>query len=130
VQVTEGLLLRSMDALEGLSWKGRKSDSSYPLSWPRSSVVGCDGQSIDDSTVPPQLPLAQMWVAFYIDAGNDPAEVVGSAIRREKVDVLEGEYAVIDGMREIGGVMSLPNVQNALKGLLRTGVGCCRIDRA
>lgn len=103
VTLTAGLILRAMDALSAVNLK--------PFS----------------GTVPDGVVKAQIWLAYYISIGNDPAQVSEPAVRMEKVDVLETEFAVVDGQVTTYTPLSLPNVRDSLSGLL---LGSGVLDRA
>ena len=88
----EALLLKSMDYLESLVFIGLKRTQDQPLQWPRTQVY-IDGFIVDSETIPTELKNAQMAVAIAIDGGYDPLAPVDRSVKREKVDLLEVEYA-------------------------------------
>ena len=96
VSLTEGHLLRAMDSLAGVEL--------------RSDAI--------NSSVPQGLINAQIWLAFYIASGHDPAAVPEPAVRAERVDVIDISYAVRDGDMTKIDPLELPNVKRALSGLL------------
>lgn len=64
------------------SWTGDKSDDDQPIAFPRGEETP---QAIKD---------AQCELSYLIQGGADPmATLAGGAIKREKVDVIETEYA-------------------------------------
>lgn len=135
ISVTEGLLLRAMDHLSTIRYLGTKTSSDNPLPWPRTGVYDCEGLLIPPDSIPRQLINAQIWLAYQIDAGNDPGAVQTPAVKSETVDVISVEYAVEEGQMssEITGPMSLPNVREALRCLVAAGAdgfGGGFIDRA
>lgn len=85
-------LLKAMDYLETLSYKGRKTERTQPLQWPRKGVV-IDGYLVRDDEIPQLLKNAQMQLAVSIDQGVDPLETQEQSVVREKVDVIEVEYS-------------------------------------
>lgn len=89
--VLEQLLIKAMDYLESLSYKGMKTSSTQPLQWPRSGAV-VDGYSVASDEIPTRLVQGQLATALAIDAGNDPLAPVEPAVKREKVGPLETEY--------------------------------------
>lgn len=117
VSVTTGLLIRSADMLNGLCFKGEKTDRDNQMPWPRSGVVDREGYYVGHDEIPQQLINAQLWIAYYVNAGNDPSSYATPEIKREKVDVIETEYAVKEGDRDTVHILSLPNVRDALRGL-------------
>lgn len=86
------LLIRAMDYIESLSYKGYKVSSIQPLQWPRRGVY-IDGYYVPSDSIPKELKYALMQTAIAIDEGNDPLAVQTQAVKREKVDVIEVEYA-------------------------------------
>jgi len=106
VTLTEGLLLRAMDALGGVQLK-----------------------SFDET--PAGVIRAQVWLAYYIAQGFDPASPAGPEIKSEKVDVIETEYAVRDGDTTATSLLDLPNVRAALEGLTGSDTAISgRLERA
>ena len=127
VTLTEGLLLRAMDVLDGVRFSGEKTSSTNPLAWPRAGVFDSEGFEIPISSVPNDVVKAQSWIAYYISQGNDPSAVSTPEIVSETADVIKTEYAVSVGMTTAVSILSLPNVRNALSGLI---AGRGLIDRA
>ncbi len=125
--LTDGLMLRAMDALTGIRWDGFKAAAANPLPWPRSHAFDCERVLIASDVIPDQIKEAQIWLAFYIESGSDPATPSTPAVKREKVDVIEVEYAVKDGETTSVSLLALPNVKSRLKCLINTSGG---IDRA
>lgn len=86
------LLLKAMDYLETLDYLGSKYSETQALQWPRYSVY-IDGYSIPSTTIPNELKLAQMRLAYEIDQGNDPLSTIERKVKREKVGPVEVEYS-------------------------------------
>ena len=86
------LLLQAMLYIEALSFKGQKKTKDQPLVWPRYGVY-IDGFNVASDEIPAILKTLQCEVALSIDAGSDPLANVDRAVKREKVDVIEVEYA-------------------------------------
>lgn len=87
------LLVKAMDYLETRTFIGVKSSSTQPLQWPR---LTCNYGSLCEwgaATVPLPIKYAQMTAAMLVAAGYELQPVVGRVAKREKVDVLEVEYA-------------------------------------
>ncbi len=122
VTMTEGLLLRAMDVLEGTRFKGTKIEGN-PLSFPRSGITDIDGYDIGATEIPSGVINAQVWLAYYIEQGNDPSAVAGPAVILERVDVLEIEYSARDGDTTALSLLGLPNVKASLRGLIYAGTG-------
>ncbi len=127
VTLTTASLLRAMDQLNSARYLGRKSDPSNALPFPRADLLDCEGNEIPSDVVPAEMATAQIWLAYYIEQGSDPSAVATPAIKMEKVDVIEVEYAVTDGDTTSISLWSLPNVRNALRCFLAAQG---RIDRA
>jgi len=77
------LLIHAMDYLESRAYAGYKTDEEQALQFPRGG----------DTIVPQGIKNAQCIAAIEIDKGNDLQESQGQIIKREKVGVLETEYA-------------------------------------
>lgn len=123
--ITEQRLHNAMAYLESLSYKGRPS---YPddqaLAWPRYGVT-YDYRTIDYDVIPLQLTNAQsqlvieqfngvaLWASYGASDGTE------KFVKKEKVDVLETEYATPKEMGEIAQVASMPLVASLLRPLLR-----------
>lgn len=107
---TAVLLIKAMDWLEVQLFKGSKTVYNQPLQFPR-VLCGCLNPYLDSTynngfrtnyylqpceydsqTVPNEIKKAQIMAALLIDGGNDLQPVVGRAVKRKKVDVLETEY--------------------------------------
>lgn len=92
VEDEEILLIKAMDYIEQLNYKGVKRTRDQALQWPRVDVY-IDGYYFDSDDIPQQLIDGLCQTAIAIDEGNDPlADQVRKTIR-EKVGDLEVEYA-------------------------------------
>ncbi len=94
--VKEAAIFRAMNYLDALSWKGIKADRDNPLSWPRVCVRDRDGYQIDTDTVPQGVVNALSEAALReIVSTNSllPDVARGGQVKRERVDVIETEYA-------------------------------------
>lgn len=119
----EKLVVKSTDYLEAQRrrYVGLRVNGQGYLQWPRmqddGSGVVIDGCELTTTEVPSELKLAQcQLVAELVDV--DPLGTVsGAAIRREKIDVLETEYAVSDGNRAPAPFM--PKVEALLAPLFK-----------
>lgn len=109
----EQLLIKAMDWLDQYAnkWKGLRTSNSQVLEWPRANVILYDnGPYLDQNTIPQELKNLQMTVALAaIDVSLLPTHDISrkGQVIREKVDVLEVEYA------NSGKVMRLPAVTSA-----------------
>lgn len=118
----EPLLLLAMDALNGLDYRGQKTSEASDLPFPRKDVSNLDGVLYSDDSIPPNLRLAQMWLARHISEGSDPGAVAERTIKMEKVDVLEIEYATAtSNEKNVTSFSDLPRVYNLLYHLIRPG---------
>lgn len=86
------LLIQAMDYLENQDYKGLKKTQDQPLQWPRVNVV-IDSFYFPSDEIPVELKYAQMQIAMSTDAGNDPNQVIERKVTKNKVDVIEQEYA-------------------------------------
>ncbi|KAF1711065.1 hypothetical protein CSC70_03820 [Pseudoxanthomonas kalamensis DSM 18571] len=93
----EVLLRRAAEAMNGLDWKGsRKGGASQSMAWPRTGVA-VDGEILADDYIPAPILYGQMALAAEIHADDiDPPEARKGAVTKEKVDVLEVEYATVE----------------------------------
>jgi hypothetical protein len=95
----EVLLTKSMDYLEGLRYRFKGSrtfglDGTGPyLQWPRTGV-NIDGVDIATTTIPKELKSVQCQLAIEFMTLDVMATQSGQVVRRERVDVIETEYAV------------------------------------
>jgi hypothetical protein len=92
----EALLRRAALAMDGKTWKGRKSSSEQALSWPRSGVE-LDGEIKPDNYLPSRIQYGQMALAAEIHTDDvDPIEKRKGAVTLERVEgVVTREYATI-----------------------------------
>lgn len=121
----EMLLIKAMDYIEQLAYKGVKRTRDQGLQWPRVDVY-IDGYYFDSDEIPQQLKDGLCHAAIAIDEGNDPlADEVRKTIR-EKVGDLEVEYAP-------GSVSAVYNkkILNVLNKLLEGGgSGMIKVSKA
>lgn len=92
-----GWLIRSADWLNGKrsEYKGIKTFPTGTMQWPRGGVY-IDGELLDANTIPIELIQAQGQLVIALKAGIPlDSPIIGGVlpIIREKVDVLETEYA-------------------------------------
>tara|TARA_R110002167_G_scaffold154560_2_gene348786 strand:- start:904 stop:1371 length:468 start_codon:yes stop_codon:yes gene_type:complete len=86
------LLLNAALYVETLPFLGDKKTREQSMQWPRYDVM-LDGFLTPSDVIPQILKDLQCEVALAIDAGNDPLAQVSRAVKKEKVDVIEVEYA-------------------------------------
>jgi len=89
-------LLQAKDVLESLwaQYKGEMVDpATQSLQWPRKNA-DLFGELIPETTIPQRLIDAQCWLAYYDHIGYTLEAISnGKIVLREKVDVIEREYA-------------------------------------
>lgn len=92
----EALLRRAALAMDGMTWKGRKSASEQALAWPRREIR-LDGENKPERYLPARIQYGQMALAAEIHADDiDPIDKRKGAVTKEKVDgAVEREYATI-----------------------------------
>lgn len=131
----DGMAVQAADYLETFAdeYKGSRKTTSQGLSWPRTHVV-INCESFPDDEIPVQLKNAQCQAVIEIVNGADlMPNITGYAVRREKVDVIEREYAVGGGTNSTATPVFSPKYSklNALlKSLLRGTAGLLPVYRA
>jgi hypothetical protein len=123
---TEALLIKSMDYIESFrdKFKGAKTygtDGTGPyLQWPRTDVW-IDGVEVATTAIPPELKALQCQLAIEYQTVDPMGTTSGQVIKREKMDVLETEYATNPrGPTERTPRPYMPKVDALLKPLVRT----------
>lgn len=96
VPAQEALLRRAALAMDGMTWKGRKTNSEQALSWPRRGVE-LDREIKPENYLPARILYGQMALAAEIHQDDiDPPEKRKGAITRERVEgAVDREYATI-----------------------------------
>lgn len=96
VVAQEALLRRAALAMDGKTWKGRKTDSDQALAWPRRGVE-LDQQIKPDNYLPARIEYGQMALAAEIHQDDiDPVEKRKGAVTLERVEgAVTREYASI-----------------------------------
>jgi hypothetical protein len=91
---TDQALLKAMDFLTTLRkrWKGTKVDLTQTLQWPRSGVY-IDDEEWDEELIPEELKSGQIQLAYEALSTDLQPTGTGQEPTREKVDVIEVEYA-------------------------------------
>lgn len=88
----EQLLIKAMDYIESLRFKGVKRTQDQALQWPRINVV-IDNYTFDSDAIPQELINGQCEVAIAIDQDLDPLANIERSTKKEKVGPLEVEYS-------------------------------------
>lgn len=117
VSGTEELLIKAMDYIEALQYKGVKYTQAQALQWPRADVY-VDSYYLAVTSIPTDLKNGLMHCAIAIDEGNDPLQDAPRATTKEKIGEIEVEY-------KAGAAATVINkkVKNALWKLLVAGGG-------
>jgi hypothetical protein len=90
----EILVVKAMDFLESFRarFTGSKTDSAQALQWPRTGAT-LDGVALDDDVIPAELKSALFQLTVDAQTLELQPTGTGREVLREKVDVLETEYA-------------------------------------
>lgn len=91
----EEAILRGMDFVEALPWKGTKADEANALRWPRSSVEDADGNAVDSDEVPTGVFNAACRAAYeeVVTSGTLLANLTrDDLVKSEKVGPISTEY--------------------------------------
>lgn len=93
----EALVIKAMDFIESEARGPYKGIPTYPgvdnLKWPREGVVINDAE-LAPNKIPATLKKAVAQLAIEIQAVDPIPTLSGQVVKREKVDVLETEYAI------------------------------------
>ena len=92
----EALLRRAALAMDGMTWKGRKTSSEQALSWPRREVH-LDGENKAANYLPARIQYGQMALAAEIHQDDiDPVEKRKGAVLLDRVEgAVTRQYAAI-----------------------------------
>jgi hypothetical protein len=88
-------LVKATDYIEATyrdAWKGNRVSQTQALSWPRSGAYA-DGFPIDANVVPTAVINACIEMALKAANGETLIADQGQRVKREKIDVIEVEYA-------------------------------------
>jgi hypothetical protein len=88
----EQLLRKAADFFRSLSFQGVKSSRSQALAFPRSGMV-VDSEAVPDDEIPVGVKYAQIQLAVDAQTTALLPTGAGREVIKEKVDVLEVEYA-------------------------------------
>lgn len=108
VPAQEALLRRAALAMDGMTWKGRKTSSEQALSWPRREVL-LDHEIKPSNYLPARIQYGQMALAAEIHQDD------------------------INPVEKRKGAVLLDRVEGAVSGSMRRSpppaIGCCRRRR-
>ncbi|WP_340146392.1 DnaT-like ssDNA-binding protein [Pseudomonas poae] len=92
----EALLRRAALVMDGMTWKGRKSNSEQALSWPRREVL-LDSEIKPNNYLPARIQYGQMALAAEIHQDDiDPVEKRKGAVLLDRVEgAVTRQYAAI-----------------------------------
>ncbi|MFC0225678.1 DnaT-like ssDNA-binding protein [Serratia aquatilis] len=114
----EALLIKAMDFLSGITWKGRRAKAGQPLAWPRSGIY-FDGFSYPNDVIPPQLITAQCMLAIEAQKGDLQEASRSAPIKSERVEgAVTTVFAIADGE---AFKQTYPAVMALLNGLVVSG---------
>lgn len=119
----EALVFRAMDYFEAQSFQGVKVSSTQSLQWPRYGV-SIDDYAVDSDSIPNEVKQSIYELAYAQELGSGELNTIERKTKREKVDVIEVEYA--DNASSTVINVSVPN---AMKKLLSYGGGQHRVIR-
>lgn len=121
------LIVQACDYLETFrdQYIGVRASGRQSLSWPRGSVI-IDGSAYAVNELPELLKQAQAQAVIEVSTNGDlTPSVTGYAVRMEKVDVIQVEYASGGGGTASQPtkpvVPSFPKIEALLDPLLRNG---------
>lgn len=119
------MLMQAMDYLESKIWRGQRSSTSQPLSWPRSGVR-FDGVDLPDDAIPQRLIDAQCRLAIESqEIDLTPSVSGGGAVIAESV---QGAVSVQYEPGTNKATPSFPWFYSSLRGLVVSG-NQVRIER-
>lgn len=127
----EAMAFQAMDYLASLEdrYRGTRTyELDQPLSWPRTDVQ-IYGFDFPEDAIPENLISAQCQLVIEVHNGVNlfPTQTPSTAVKREKVDVIETEYF---SASEMGGSLFfqpiISSVNSLLAPLLKTGFGPLR----
>lgn len=112
---TEQLIIRSMDYLESLQFKGIKVQSDQALQWPRANVT-IDGYFLNIDEIPDELKNGLIEIVMATDNSQDPL----ADIPRTKSKVTVGPISV-DYTQGSSSTTIVRKINAALYKLLKDG---------
>lgn len=126
----EALLRRASLAMDGMTWKGRKTSSDQALAWPRRGVE-LDCEIKPDNYLPARIQYGQMALAAEIYKDDiDPIEQRKGAVTLDRVEgAVTREYAVIPSTssRLLPAAPDRPSVTQFADYLLKRGLFAVRV---
>lgn len=125
----EALLRRAALAMDGMTWKGRKTSSDQALAWPRRGIE-LDHEIKPDNYLPARIEYGQMALAAEIHADDiDPPEKRKGAVTVDRVEgAVTREYAVIpsNSSRLLPAAPDRPSATQFADYLLKRGLFAVR----
>lgn len=125
----EALLRRAALAMDGMTWKGRKTSSEQGLSWPRREVL-LDQEIKPNNYLPARIQYGQMALAAEIHQDDiDPVDKRKGAVTLERVEgAVTREYAKISttSNRLLPAAPDRPSATQFADYLLRRGLFAVR----
>jgi len=128
----EVLLIKAMDYLEGLSFKGEKAETNQPLAWPRKNAWGISmPQALFPSNeIPRKLEYAQLSLAIEATKADLlPSQTSNQgAVIKKKIEGIEVAYSAAAPTEHFTPAFAGAN--RLLSGLLeRNGLSSVTLDR-
>lgn len=132
----EPIIVQAADYINSYEpkFKGARVNYDQPMAWPRSGVK-VYGAEVAETVIPAQLKASQAQASILVVNGVDlMPNITNYAIRRQKVDVLEVEYAAGGGQNNAATpeiVPKFPTVEALIKPLLEDDpFGFLKVSRA
>lgn len=109
-------ILRAMNFIESLNWKGYKAEQDNSLEWPRKEVEDRNGYYIDDDVIPINLKKAVAEAAYKeLTPGTLQPDLDGASnIQTMKA----GSLAITYFEGQVGSTQIFEVIQGLLKGLV------------
>ncbi|WP_447880062.1 DnaT-like ssDNA-binding protein [Serratia fonticola] len=93
----EALLIKAMDFLNGINWRGKRAIANQPLAWPRSGVI-FDGFNFPNDAIPKQVITAQCMLAIEAQAGDLQEAGRTAPVKSERIEgAVTTVFAIADG---------------------------------
>lgn len=119
----EDLLIKAMDYIEALNFKGAKRTSTQSLQWPRVDVF-IDGYYFNSDEIPQALKDGLCHCALAIDADNDPLQDTPRKVVRQSVGEVSIEYSAGSS-----SVVINKKIMNVLRKLLVSGGNTLNVSK-
>ena len=131
----DGMVVQAKDYVDSFEdqYKGVRVSATQPLAWPRKNVVIFSAKLPEDS-IPQRLKDAQCQATIEVFNGAElQPNITGYAVRVEKVDVIQVEYATGGGSNSVAQPEYTPSYTKVialLKPLFGGVAGLLKVYRA